>query len=73
MVKGSISPSLINNESVVMSAILAAYLTTVFLTQTIGRIKQFLAIALINQKYADVTLILCMKRVTGQINDVVNI
>ena len=56
-----------------MSTLLVAYLTILCLTQTIGRIKQFLAIVVISQKYSNVTLLLCMKRVNGQSNEAVNI
>lgn len=56
-----------------MSTLLVVYLTILCLTQIIGWIKQFLAIALITQKYSNVTLLLCMKRVNGQSSEVVNI
>jgi hypothetical protein len=60
------------DETLLMSTRLVAYLAILCLTQTIGWIKQFLAIALNIQKYSIVTLSLFMKRENGQISEVVN-
>ena len=50
-----------------------AYLAILCFPQTTGWIKQFLAIALINQKYSNVSPSLFMKRENGQSSEVVNI